>query len=227
MEYYVYKHIRLDNNQPFYIGVGKFRKNYSCDAEKYSRARSTSSRNKTWKGIQSRVGFSVEIIKEDLNKKEASDLEILYIKKYGRIITKDGTLSNYDVGGYYNAESRPTIDKIISKYNLDGNLVQTYKSIAEAARSNNISSGRLHDAINKKIKTKQYIYEYGFESKILPIESKYKKVQKLDLDNNILEEYVTLTEASKMNNIPRTTLWGYCNNHRKSKDYNWIYKINK
>jgi len=42
-QWYVYKHIRLDKNEPFYIGIGS--------TENYARAFSRSIRNDIWKKI--------------------------------------------------------------------------------------------------------------------------------------------------------------------------------
>lgn len=50
-----------------------------------------------------------------------------------------------------------------------------------------------------------------------------KQVLKYDLDNNLLNKYNTLSEASKLNNINPQTLSRYCLNQRKSKDYIWRY----
>lgn len=51
---YVYRHIRLDKNEPFYIGIGS-------DSE-YKRAHTHHSRNAHWKNIVNITAYEVEIL---------------------------------------------------------------------------------------------------------------------------------------------------------------------
>lgn len=85
----VYKHIRKDTNEVFYIGIGKTIK----------RAYSSANRNKYWHNIVNKCGYEVEIIKENLSKEEAIQMEIDLIKNYGRLDLKEGSLVNLTNGG--------------------------------------------------------------------------------------------------------------------------------
>jgi hypothetical protein len=85
----VYKHYRLDNNQLFYVGIGK----------KESRAYSSKSRNNYWHNIVSKYGYYVEIYKKDIEYKEAMQIEISLIKEYGRADLGEGQLVNMTNGG--------------------------------------------------------------------------------------------------------------------------------
>ena len=69
--YYVYLHRRKDNNEVFYVGKGKD-----------NRANSKQGRNKWWKNIANKHGFSVEYVKCGLSEDEALELEIKTIKQY-------------------------------------------------------------------------------------------------------------------------------------------------
>ena len=66
-EYYLYRHIRLDTNRVFYIGIGKSR----C----YSRAKSKLDRNKHWINITRKTDYAIEIIVDSLSKDEAEQKE--------------------------------------------------------------------------------------------------------------------------------------------------------
>ena len=92
----VYIHIRLDNNQVFYVGRGTGIK----------RMTSKSNRNKYWHSIVNKYGYRTEIIwesdnsmKKDESWKEAGKKEIEFIKKYGRKDLGEGTLVNMTDGG--------------------------------------------------------------------------------------------------------------------------------
>lgn len=88
---YLYRHIRLDKNEPFYIGIGS--------NNNYKRAYDTHKRNKIWKDIVSKSLYEVEILLDDLTWEEVCIKEIEFIKLYGRICKKDGCLSNLSLGG--------------------------------------------------------------------------------------------------------------------------------
>lgn len=88
---YVYRHIRLDKNEPFYIGIGS--------DKTYKRAYSKRSRNIIWKSIINRSDFNVEILIDDLTWEEACEKEKEFISLYGRIDNKTGTLANLTNGG--------------------------------------------------------------------------------------------------------------------------------
>lgn len=90
---YLYRHIRLDKNQPFYIGIGS-------DADgKYTRAYNVFSRNNFWKNIINKTEYEVEILLDDISWEEAIEKEIEFIKLYGRTNLNTGTLCNLTNGG--------------------------------------------------------------------------------------------------------------------------------
>jgi len=90
---YVYRHIRLDKNQPFYIGIGS--------DDKYTRANELRSkrRNPLWNRICLKTKVEVEIILDDLTWEDACKKEIEFIKLYGRLDNKTGILTNLTDGG--------------------------------------------------------------------------------------------------------------------------------
>lgn len=88
---YVYKHIRNDTNEVFYIGIG--------DDKNYNRAYQKRSRNLFWKHIVSKTNYSVEIIEDDLTWENACLKEVEYIKKFGRRDLGIGLLVNLTDGG--------------------------------------------------------------------------------------------------------------------------------
>lgn len=86
----VYKHIRLDTDDVFYIGIGS----------KASRAFSKDRRNSYWHNIVNKVGYRVEIITECKTREEACKIECDLISHYGRIgIDPNGILVNMTKGG--------------------------------------------------------------------------------------------------------------------------------
>ena len=80
---YVYRHIRLDKNVPFYIGK----------ASRLDRAYSKQGRNKKWEEIVKSTNYEVEVILSDLTSKEASKKEREFIMLY-KPECMGGTLCN-------------------------------------------------------------------------------------------------------------------------------------
>jgi hypothetical protein len=87
----IYKHIRPDTNDVFYVGIGK----------KLNRAYNIYNRNKNWKNIvnKNKGVFLVEILYSNITWEEACQKEKEYIKKYGRSDLGLGTLCNLTDGG--------------------------------------------------------------------------------------------------------------------------------
>jgi hypothetical protein len=88
---YVYRHIRLDKNQPFYIGIS--------NNSKYWRANQKSQRNRIWKRIVSKTDYEVEILFDNISYEFAKEKEKEFIALYGRIDNNTGILANLTDGG--------------------------------------------------------------------------------------------------------------------------------
>lgn len=88
---YLYRHIRLDKNEPFYIGIGS-------DAN-YKRSRNRVNRNLHWKRIISKAPYKIDIVLDDLSWEDACIKEKEFISLYGRRQTKKGSLCNLTDGG--------------------------------------------------------------------------------------------------------------------------------
>lgn len=85
----IYRHIRLDTNEVFYIGIGK---------TKY-RVYAKLNRNKHWTNIVNKTDYEVQVLKKDLDYSDAKELEMILIAYYGRKDLGLGTLVNMTDGG--------------------------------------------------------------------------------------------------------------------------------
>lgn len=95
-KYYLYRHIRLDKNEPFYIGIGT--KQNSKDP--YSRSKDCHSKNNIWKKIVAKTDYEIEIILESNDNTFIEEKEKEFIKIYGRLCENNGgILSNIQNGG--------------------------------------------------------------------------------------------------------------------------------
>lgn len=85
----VYQHRRKDTSEIFYIGIG----------ESTNRAFDKEGRNDIWKRITQETEYTVEVIKDNIPREEAKNIERSLISEYGRIDKKTGILSNKSIGG--------------------------------------------------------------------------------------------------------------------------------
>lgn len=86
--YCIYRHIRLDTNEIFYIGIGNLKRPYSLK-----------SRNKYWNNIANITNYEIQILTKNLSRCDACELEIILINYYGRKCNNTGKLCNVSKGG--------------------------------------------------------------------------------------------------------------------------------
>lgn len=98
-KFYCYRHIRLDTNEPFYIGIGTKCKDFNSLETEYARAFEKRSRSFWWKKIANKTEYIVEILYESNSREEICNKEKEFIKLYGRRNLKLGPLINLTEGG--------------------------------------------------------------------------------------------------------------------------------
>jgi len=91
---YIYRHIRLDKNEPFYIGASLCNDEYKRAYEKQKNRRCSE-----WYDIVSLTDYEVDILVDDISDDEAYKKEAEFILLYGRIDIKTGCLVNKTDGG--------------------------------------------------------------------------------------------------------------------------------
>lgn len=90
---YVYRHIRLDTGNVFYVGISR-------DEHKgYKRMFSEKGRSEYWKNIKQKTEIKCEIYLSDISWDQACSVEKSLIKIYGRTTNNSGDLCNLTVGG--------------------------------------------------------------------------------------------------------------------------------
>jgi hypothetical protein len=127
---YLYRHIRLDRYEPFYIGIGK---------EK-SRCFEKVKRNKFWFNIVAKTDYKVEILFDNLSWEDACKKEMEFIKLYGRKDLGTGTLCNLTIGGdgilgvVRTEEYREKLRQVNTGKKMSENSVQKLKEALKGRR---------------------------------------------------------------------------------------------
>jgi hypothetical protein len=210
----VYQHIRKDTNEVFYIGIGKTIK------RAYSKVRT-----QYWHRIVNKHSYLVEVIKEDLTWEEACEIEKTLIKKHGRKDLDEGNLINMTDGG----EGTPNVSpETIFKRGLKTigkKRSEQYKQEQSIRLSgkNNPNYGKF--GVNH--------HSFGFKQSVKSKENikmnhkkpMSRKVSQFDKKNNKLNEYPSLTEASKVTGISVGCI-SYCCSGKTKTSGGYIWKYN-
>lgn len=127
--YCLYRHIRPDKNEPFYIGIG---------TEK--RSKDVKIRNKYWRNVYNvnNGKIEIEILIDNLTWKEACIQEVWWIKLYGRHDLNEGSLVNMTNGGegaWGRNKSKETLQKFKNTMDAKGkHHMKDYKHTDEAKK---------------------------------------------------------------------------------------------
>ena len=204
---YLYRHIRLDKNEPFYIGIGSDK---PSQIGTYKRAYNFKVRSNSWKTIGNFIPYRVEILLENMTWEQACEKEIEFIKLYGRRDKGLGPLTNLTDGGegVYNP-SQETRDK-------------KSKSMTGKIMHNDDSKKNISD--NMKLAWKN---NPNLAKRIIPKEkiSSRKFINQYDLEGNFLKEWRGLGEAADKLGLNRRGICNCCLNVSKtSGGFIWKYK---
>jgi len=205
---YLYRHIRLDKNIPFYIGVGH-------DDRNYRRAYDVNLRNSYWKNIVSKTGFEVDILLDNLSSDEVYQKEIEFIRLYGRSNIGNGTLVNLTDGGNgtngckHSIKSRKAKSEMVSgrKHPMFGkkHSQETLKRMSDIKKNKKHSDETLAKILKHNLGRKMS----DFTKKSL-YNSHIKSIIQYDLNGNFIKEYSSISEAASLikggvGNISRAT----------------------
>jgi len=160
----LYRHIRLDNNEVFYVGIGK-NENRAYDTR----------RSNIWKSITNKTDYEVQVLKSDLVWEDACELEKILISYYGRRDLGLGTLVNMTDGGDGTIGFTPT-DEMNKKRSdkLKGRVfTQEHKDkISKALKGHKVSEKSLNALMERN---KQPISETQRENMSKAQKKRYSK----------------------------------------------------
>lgn len=208
-KWYVYKHIRTDKNEIFYIGIG-CRKNFA-------RAYDKSIRNDIWGKIVNKTNYTVEIIYENLSQQDAKTIEIELISKYGKI-KNGGILSNITNGGDGTSGMLHTDEakeKIKLKRKEQVFTEEHRENLSRARIGNKNALGKKHSEDLNILKSKNQRGKFG------------GSIIRTD-EFNSTTEYSSILEAAESINTSYKNIWYACTKRKGKlyKGYYWEYKYN-
>jgi hypothetical protein len=190
-KYDVYAHLNPITKDIFYIGIGFGNRAWNKWA----------GRNKFWENYVNKYGFEVDIIVDNITRKQAEKTEIDLIANLGRRqIDEGGVLVNRSSGGEGSVGYTHTEEyKIKLSNDRKGKCTRKQKTHSEETKQK----------ISKKLKERHC--KWG------------KPVLQMDLENNVIAEWYSITEAKKQTGAK--TIWEVIKGkHKTSAGYKWKLK---
>lgn len=235
-KYYLYRHIRLDKNKPFYIGIGTKPENCNTLKCEYKRAYQKYGKKRHWKNIVNITDYEVEILLESNDYKFIKQKEIEFIALYKRVDCCGGTLVNMTDGGEgtlnMKGKDHPKSIKVY-QYSIGGDFIKEWESINIASNFLNINTTNVVRCLKGKLKsTKNYRWSYECVQKLEPMlrlsgfnQKTKKRVVQIDIETNEKIRYFeSISEASIYINGCSGKISMCCNNLKKTyKNYKWNF----
>ena len=198
--FYVYQHLRLDNNKPFYIGKG-------CKDRAWRKKRN----NIGWNNIANKIGFKVEILKYFDDEDQAIEYEHQLINIYREQKIELVNQTKYSSGGTkwsYTDE----IKYKQSKGQMDTKRPKTKEWCEKISKANKGRSILWADKIGDALRGKPKNYL-----------SKHKPIAQYDLQNNLINDYQSAQEAGRCLGKSGNSI-ADCAAGRQKTAYGYIWK---
>jgi hypothetical protein len=194
-QYYVYTHLNPTTKDVFYVGIGKKNRAFNQWA----------GRNKFWENYVNKHGFEVEIIQDNLTRKQAEKIEMELISHLGRRqIDEGGVLVNRSIGGDGNKGYTHTQEfKLKMSKDRKGKCTRKINKLTEESKKK----------ISKALKGREVTWG--------------KKVLQYDKKGNFIREWDSMKEAEKATGAKAIfeVASGYKNNlYKSSGGFIWKYK---
>ena len=200
MKHYLYRHIRLDKNEPFYIGIGtkSDRKHPNLKSE-YRRAYETIRKESSiWNKIINKTEYDVEILFESDNYDFIKEKEIEFIILYGRISKNTGCLANLTDGGDGSVGYKPSQKQIEKHRQFMLGRKQSKETILKRNKSR---KGYKHTEETKRKMSKSHkgkIVEKKHFKKLIEggIKHRSKPISQYDLNGKFIKNWPSATVAA-------------------------------
>ena len=215
-KHYLYRHIRLDTNEVFYVGIGTQNKNTKL----FHRAHSNSRRNNFWKNIVNKTEYEVEILLESDDYYFIQQKEVEFIALYGRRDLENGTLVNLTDGG----------EGVINcQYNKEETYLKISKALKGRKKSRDIVD-KMCNTNNKKLREyynnhvgKVYITNEGYKVEIVKCTGLENVTVKFDDGTLLKNKALREIKKGKISNPNHLSVFGigYLGNVRYKKDISY------
>lgn len=208
-KYYLYRHVRLDKNEVFYIGIGT---KYAKSDKYYKRSQKRYGRNKFWKNIANKTKYIIDILIESNDYKFIQEKEKEFIKLYGRRDKNQGTLVNLTDGGDVPIGyiTRPETIEKLRLANLGKKYSQSTKDKVSQCSKRMWKERRERGEIEEFMK--------GIDNK------RSIKIDQYDKNMNFIKTWNCISDAMRAFNVNSTSNFVSCCKNKRKSAYGYIWK---
>jgi hypothetical protein len=224
-KHYLYRHIRLDTNEVFYIGLGTKCKDNSHSVT-YARAYTRHERNPIWKNITYKTKYKVEILLESDNYEFIKEKEVEFVQLYGRKDLGLGTLVNMTNGGdgmlghIFSEKHRKNLSNA-----RKGMKLSDYTKRKQSESKKGILLSKEH---KEKLSKAKLGHTPTKESVEKSSKNRQKKIKQFTKNNEFIKEWESILIASKTLDINNCQIGQVCKGKQKSAGgFIWEYANNK
>jgi hypothetical protein len=223
---YVYRHIRLDKNEPFYIGIGAHLK----------RAYEKTKRNKFWYNVVAKTEYNVEILFYDLTWEEAAKKEKEFIKLYGKRNNKTGPLVNITDGGdgilgFRHSEDTKRKISIKTKEMMKNRSEELTKEYLNKARNSYKLKEYYKSRIGKEghkhteeTKKNMSILKIGKKQSKNVVDAKSIKIVQLSLNGELIKIWDSARQVQRETLFSQGNISNCCNGkYKQAYGFKWEY----
>ena len=200
--FYVYQHLRLDNNKPFYIGKG-------CKDRAWRKKRN----NIGWNNIANKIGFKVEILKYFDDENQAIEYEHQLINTYREQKIELVNQTKHSSGGTKWSYTDEIKNKQ-SKGQMGTKRPKTKEWCEKISKANKgrsiLWANKIGDALRGK--PKNYL-------------NKHKPIIQYDPQNNLINEYQSAQDAGRCLGKSGNSIADCASGRQKTAyGFKWKYK---
>lgn len=125
----------------------------------------------------------------------------------------------------YNSDSGGGFKKIVYQFNEDGDLIASYNSLTEIELALHYNKRRISNACKNAVMWKKCFWSYTPESKFgIFADGRRRKVFQYNYNGELIAEFISVAEASRISGISKTCISRCCRGERKnSGGYIWMY----
>ncbi|SDS18052.1 group I intron endonuclease [Polaribacter sp. KT25b] len=209
---------KAENTQNGYVYVGATKKSVECRQKDHFK-KSKKGKSYTFQNAIATYGadaFKWEEIDTAITTNELAKKEKEYILEY----------NSKEQG--YNSDSGGGIQKTVYQYDiLRGVLVNKYSNLTDASATIGLNKQNLSKvclSVNKA--SKGFYWTYDYVERFIPLEDKRKKkVHQYNIQGEFINEFESVSEASKQTRINKSCIAKVCRGERKSSG-GYLWKFN-
>jgi len=223
MKYYIYTLTDPITNKVRYVGkTTNLKKRYYYHCSLFCNNLEKTHRS-NW--IKSLLNKNLKPIMNEIDKCSDNwqEKEIYWIKYYKDL---GYDLCNHTSGGEGGLGFSQYKEFIIYQFDKEGNFIRDWKSTLEASNTLNIPFESIKKCIRGLYKTAGN-YHWSKDKSFSPKSRNHnaKIVLQYDLNNNFINKYNSITQASVLNNIQRNSIKNCCMNKQKTAGkFKWKYE---